>query len=98
MPATATQNSIFLGYLGRCNTERIVTISCHVAQGGQGKYCFVSLSLMVLLTIFAIFTMIHCNLRMEKCFITFGPRIGTIFKAKSLKNLIMTQSAKTFLL
>jgi hypothetical protein len=22
-----------------CNTDRIVSFSCHTAQGGQGKYC-----------------------------------------------------------
>jgi hypothetical protein len=32
---------------------RIFLIFCHVAQGGQGKYCFVSLSLTVSLTKFA---------------------------------------------
>jgi hypothetical protein len=32
---------------------RIVSIFCRVAQGGQGKYCFMSLSLTVLLTKFA---------------------------------------------
>jgi hypothetical protein len=53
MPATATQYSTCLGHLGRCDTDRIVSISCSVAQHGQGKYCFVSLSLTVLLTNFA---------------------------------------------
>jgi hypothetical protein len=27
------------------NTDRIVSISCHATQGGQAKYCFVSISL-----------------------------------------------------
>jgi hypothetical protein len=38
-PATATQNSTCLGYLGQHDTDRIVSISCCAAQGGQGKYC-----------------------------------------------------------
>ncbi len=27
-----------LGHLGRCNTQRIVSIFCRATQGGQGKY------------------------------------------------------------
>jgi hypothetical protein len=53
MPVTATPNSSYLGHPGRYNTDRIVSISCRVAQGGQGKYCFVSLTLTVSLTNFA---------------------------------------------
>jgi len=56
-PATATQKSTCLGHLGLGDTYRIVSISCHAAQGGQGKYyciaqgdCRMSLSLTVLLT------------------------------------------------
>jgi hypothetical protein len=40
----------YLGHLGRRETDRIVSISCRVAKGGQGKYCFMSLSLPVSLT------------------------------------------------
>jgi hypothetical protein len=29
------------------NTDRIVSISCHATQGGQAKYCFASLSLVL---------------------------------------------------
>jgi hypothetical protein len=46
MPATGTIDSHHcscLGHLGQCHKDRIVSISCCVAQGGQGKYCFVSL-------------------------------------------------------
>ncbi len=32
-----THHCSCLGYLGRHNTDRIVSISCHAAQGGQGK-------------------------------------------------------------
>ncbi len=53
MPATATQNSTCFGHLGRHNTDRVISISYHVAQGGQGKYCFVLLSPTVSLTNFA---------------------------------------------
>ncbi len=56
MPATATQNSTCLGHLGWCDTDRIVSISCRAAHGGQGKYrraaqvdCRVLLLLTVLL-------------------------------------------------
>ncbi len=38
--------------LWQSDTDRIVSISCHIAQGGQGKYsndCCMSLSPMVLL-------------------------------------------------
>jgi hypothetical protein len=48
MPVISRRNIAFLtclGHLGQCNTDRIVSISGHVAQGGQGKYCFMSLSL-----------------------------------------------------
>jgi hypothetical protein len=41
-PATATSDTHHcscLGHLGRCDTDRIVSISCCAAQGGQGKYC-----------------------------------------------------------
>ncbi len=40
MPATATSGThhcTFLGHLGLHDTDRIVSISCRVAQGGQGK-------------------------------------------------------------
>jgi hypothetical protein len=60
MPTTATLDShhcTCIGHLGRCNTDRIVSISCRAAQGGQGKYCLaaqgdchMSLSPTVLLT------------------------------------------------
>ncbi len=53
MPATATSNSHHcscLGHLGRCDTNGIVSTSCCVAQGGQGKYCFMSLTPMVSIT------------------------------------------------
>jgi hypothetical protein len=55
MPATATSSSHHcscLNDLGRHDTERMVSISCRVAQGGQGKYCFMSLLLTVLLANF----------------------------------------------
>ncbi len=47
MPATVTQNSTCLGHLGQHDTDGIVSISCCITQGGQGKYCFMSLSLTV---------------------------------------------------
>ncbi len=53
MPVTTTSNihhCSCLGHLGLRDTDRIVSISCRIAQGGQGKYCFMTLSLMVLLT------------------------------------------------
>ncbi len=43
-------NLTCLGHLGQRDTDRIVSISCRVAQGGQGKYCLMSLSLTVSLT------------------------------------------------
>ncbi len=36
-----------LGQLRRCDKNRNNPILCHTAQGGQGKYCFVSLSLVL---------------------------------------------------
>ncbi len=39
LSATATREShyyTFLGHLGQCDTDRIVSIFCHTAQGGQG--------------------------------------------------------------
>ncbi len=45
-----------LGHLGQRDTDRIISILCHVPQGGQAKYssdCHVSLSLTVSLTNFA---------------------------------------------
>jgi hypothetical protein len=36
----------------RHNADRIVSIFCRITQGGQGKYCFVLLLLMGLLTNF----------------------------------------------
>ncbi len=60
MLTTATSDShhcTCLGHLGRSDTDRIVSISCRAAQGGQGKHCrathgdcHVSLSLTVSLT------------------------------------------------
>jgi hypothetical protein len=44
----ATQNSACLGHLGQRNTDRFVSISSRAAQGGQGKFCFVLLSLALL--------------------------------------------------
>jgi hypothetical protein len=44
-PAPVTQNRTCLGHLRRRDTDRIVPISCRVAQGGQGNYYFVSLLL-----------------------------------------------------
>jgi len=58
MPTISCCNIAFLtclGHLGRCDTDRIVSISCHVAQGDQGKGCFMSLSL-------ATMTSLSCNL------------------------------------
>ncbi len=43
MPATATSETCHcscLGHLGLCDTDRIVSISCRVTQGGQGKNIF----------------------------------------------------------
>ncbi len=34
-----THHCSCLGHLGWCDTDRIVSISCYAAQGGQGKYC-----------------------------------------------------------
>jgi hypothetical protein len=45
-PAISRRNIAFLtclGHLGRHNTDRIVSISGRVAQGGQGKFCGKSL-------------------------------------------------------
>ncbi len=45
-----------LGHLGWRDTDRIISILCRTAQGGQGKYssdCHVSLLMMVSLTNFA---------------------------------------------
>ncbi len=59
MPATVTRDSHYctcLGHLGWQDTDRIISIFCHAAQGGQGKYssdCRVSLLLTILLTNFA---------------------------------------------
>jgi hypothetical protein len=53
MLAPATQNSTCLGHLGQHDTDGIVSISCCITQGAQGKYCFVSLSLTVSLKNFA---------------------------------------------
>ncbi len=56
--ATLTLDSHYgtcLGHLGRGDTDRIISILCHAAHGGQGKYsseCRMSLSLSVSLTIF----------------------------------------------
>jgi hypothetical protein len=38
-------DSTCLGHLGWHDTDRIVSISCCAAQGGQGNYCIVLLSL-----------------------------------------------------
>jgi hypothetical protein len=53
MSATMTQNSTCLGHFGQYNTYRIVSISCRITQGGQGKYSFMWLLPMVSLTNFA---------------------------------------------
>ncbi len=39
--------STCLGHLGQHDTDRIVSISCCATQGGQAKYCFVSLLLVL---------------------------------------------------
>jgi hypothetical protein len=52
-PLLATQNSACLGHLGQHNKKKKQSYLCHIAQGGQGKYCFVSLLLTVSLTNFA---------------------------------------------
>ncbi len=49
MPATATHDYTCLSHLGWCNTDKIISIFCCAAQGGQGKYmpvCHLLLSLM----------------------------------------------------
>jgi len=38
MPATVTRDSTCLDHLGRCIRDRIISIFCCNAQGGQGKY------------------------------------------------------------
>jgi len=41
LSGTATHDSHYcscLGHLGQCDTDRIVSIFCFTAQGGQGKY------------------------------------------------------------
>jgi hypothetical protein len=41
-PATVTSDTHHCSchsHLGQCGTDRIVSVSCRVAQGGQGKYC-----------------------------------------------------------
>ncbi len=59
MLATVTSDSHYctcLGQLGWRDTDRIISILCCAAQGGQGKYsgdCRVTLSPMASLTIFA---------------------------------------------
>jgi hypothetical protein len=56
MLVTATSDSHHcscFGHLGWRDTDRIVSISCCITQGGLGKYCFMSLLLMVSLTNFA---------------------------------------------
>jgi hypothetical protein len=50
--ATVTVTIYLRGHLGWRDTDRIVSISCCVTQGGQGKCCFMSLSLTVSLTNF----------------------------------------------
>ncbi len=55
MPVTMTCDCTCLGHLGRRDTDRITSILCHAAQGGQGMYnsdCHMSLSPTVLLTNF----------------------------------------------
>ncbi len=48
MPATATHDShycTYLGHLGWCDRDKIISIFCCAAQGDQGKYnsdCLVS--------------------------------------------------------
>ncbi len=43
MPAPATQKSTCLGHLRLSDTDKIFSFSYCIAQGGQGKYCFMSL-------------------------------------------------------
>ncbi len=38
MPSIVTCDSTCPDHLGRCNTDRIISISCQAAQGGIGKY------------------------------------------------------------
>jgi hypothetical protein len=55
MPATATRDCTCLGHCGWHDTDRIISILCHTAQGVQGKYsndCCESLLPMVLITNF----------------------------------------------
>ncbi len=42
-----TQSNTYFDHVGWHNTDRIISISCCAAQGGQGKYCFVSLVLVL---------------------------------------------------
>jgi hypothetical protein len=37
LSVTATHDFTFLGLLGQHDTDRIVSILCHAAQGGHGK-------------------------------------------------------------